>query len=59
MSFVEWAVLAAGLAVGCGVVSMLMGERRAREGRLQDRGPERKDEGQGRNQGGHAGDGPA
>ncbi|MBI5719663.1 MAG: hypothetical protein HZC37_18495 [Burkholderiales bacterium] len=30
MTWIEWGVLAAGLAVGYGVVSMLMGERHAR-----------------------------
>jgi hypothetical protein len=49
MSWIEWAVLAAGLAVGYGVVSMLMGERRARERRLGDREPGSTKDSQGGN----------
>ncbi len=36
MSWIEWGVLAAGLAIGYGVVSMLMGERMARQRRKRE-----------------------
>ena len=40
MSWIEWGVLAAGLAVGFGVVWMVMGERDARSRRAPaDAGP--------------------